>query len=81
MRRVEAELEHGRLAGCPEFALKSKDRFKEKLAKEIQRNPDEESEKLAASIHDAVRYTREISTRVPRPPGWDEIANYRREGW
>ena len=41
MRRIEAELEHGTLVPDTEkFALKSPDRFKEKLAKMITVDPD-----------------------------------------
>ena len=41
MRRVEAELEHGTLVPDTEkFALKSPDRFKEKLAKMISVEPE-----------------------------------------
>jgi hypothetical protein len=58
MRRIEAELEHGRLVPDTEnFALKSPDRFKEKLAKLIDRYPDQASDKLASAIHDGIRYT------------------------
>jgi hypothetical protein len=58
MRRVEAQLEHGHLVPETEkFALKSADRFKEKLAKLIARNPDKSSSELAKEIHDSVRYT------------------------
>jgi hypothetical protein len=58
MRRVEAQLEHGHLVPDTEkFALKSADRFKEKLAKLIARNPDKPSDELAKEIHDSVRYT------------------------
>jgi len=58
MRRIEAELEHGRLVPDIEnFALKSPDRFKEKLAKLIDRYPDQASDKLASAIHDGIRYT------------------------
>jgi len=58
MRRIEAELEHGRLVPDTEnFALKSPDRFKEKLAKLIDRYPDQPDDKLAAAIHDGIRYT------------------------
>ena len=43
MRRVEAQLEHGHLVPETEkFALKSADRFKEKLAKLIARSPGAE---------------------------------------
>ncbi len=41
MRRIEAELEHGTLVPDTEkFALKSPDRFKEKLAKMISLDPE-----------------------------------------
>jgi hypothetical protein len=58
MRRIEAQLEHGELVpDTEEFALKSPDRFKEKLAKSIQDEPDKSPQQLAAEIHDGVRYT------------------------
>ncbi len=58
MRRVEAQLEHGHLVPETEkFALKSADRFKEKLAKLITRNPDKSSDELAKEVHDNIRYT------------------------
>ena len=58
MRRVEAELEHGTLVPDTEkFALKSPDRFKEKLAKMIERYPGQPCDGLVSSIHDGVRYT------------------------
>jgi hypothetical protein len=58
MRRVEAQLEHGQLAPDTEkFALKSPDRFKEKLASLIADEPGAEPTDLAADIPDAVRYT------------------------
>jgi len=58
MRRIEAELEHGSLVPDTErFALKSPDRFKEKLAKLIERRPDESAADLAAGIPDGIRYT------------------------
>ena len=58
MRRIEAELEHGHLVPDTEnFALKSPDRFKEKLAKMIDRYPDQAGDKLASAIHDGIRYT------------------------
>jgi hypothetical protein len=56
MRLIEAEV-GGKLAGCPEFTLKDGDRFREKLAKMIALEPDKPAAELAASIHDAVRYT------------------------
>ena len=58
MRRVEAQLEHGHLVPDTEkFALKSADRFKEKLAKLIARSPGAEPSELAAGVHDSIRYT------------------------
>jgi hypothetical protein len=58
MRRIEAQLEHGRLVDeTKEFALKSPDRFKEKLAHLIQAEPDKSVKELSADIHDGVRYT------------------------
>jgi hypothetical protein len=58
VRRVEAQLDHGALVPDTEkFALKSPDRFKEKLAKLTERYPDRDVSQLASAIHDAVRYT------------------------
>ena len=58
MRRIEAELENGCLVPDTEnFALKSPDRFKEKLAKMISLEPDVAPGDLAAKIHDGIRYT------------------------
>jgi hypothetical protein len=58
LRRVEAQLEHGTLVPDTEkFALKSPDRFKEKLAKMIERRPDATVTELAEEIHDGIRYT------------------------
>jgi hypothetical protein len=58
MRRIEAELDHCELAPDTEkFALKSIDRFKEKLAKLTERYPGENPETLVNRIHDGIRYT------------------------
>ena len=58
LRRIEDQLEHGELAPDTEkYALKSLDRFQEKLSKLILRNPDKSAEELAHEIHDGVRYT------------------------
>jgi hypothetical protein len=58
MRRIEAELDHCHLVDETEkYALKTPDRFKEKLSKDIARNPDKAVTELAHEIHDAVRYT------------------------
>ena len=58
MRRLEAQLEHGNLVeGTEKFALKDPDRFKEKLAKLIDRFPDTDPNELTAGIPDGIRYT------------------------
>jgi hypothetical protein len=58
MRRVEANLPHGRLApDSEENSLKSPERYKEKLARMIARSPGVPVEELAAEIYDAARYT------------------------
>jgi hypothetical protein len=58
MRRVEAELTHGTLVPDTEkLALKSPNRFKEKLAKMISLEPDIMPGDHAARIHDGIRYT------------------------
>ena len=58
MRRIEAELAHGTLVPDTEkFALKSPDRFKEKLAKMISLEPDIAPGHHVAKIHDGIRYT------------------------
>ncbi len=58
MRRVEAELTHGTLVPDTEkLALKSPDRFKEKLAKMIERYPGQPCSELVSAIHDGIRYT------------------------
>jgi hypothetical protein len=58
MRRVEEQLDHGELVPETEkYALKSLDRFQEKLAKLIHDEPDKSAEEHAAEIHDGVRYT------------------------
>ncbi len=59
MRRIEAELAHGTLVPDTEkFALKSPDRFKEKLAKMISLEPDiAPGHELSSKIHDGIRYT------------------------
>jgi hypothetical protein len=58
MRRIEAQLDHGHLVEDTEkYALKEPDRFKEKLADSILRNPDKSPTELAREIHDGVRYT------------------------
>ncbi len=58
MRGIEAELEHGKLVDkTAEYALKSANRFKEKLAKLIDRYPGADPKELAHEIHDGIRYT------------------------
>ena len=58
MRRVEAHLPHGRLApDSEENSLKSPERYQEKLARMIDRNPGIPARELADEIYDAARYT------------------------
>ena len=58
LRRIESQLDHGALVPDTErFALKSPDRFKEKLAKLMGTEPDRPAADLAAEIHDGIRYT------------------------
>jgi len=58
MRRIEEQLEHGELVPDTEkYALKSLDRFQEKLAKLIAEEPGASPDGLAAQIHDGIRYT------------------------
>lgn len=77
MRRIEARLDHGKLAPETEkYALKDIDRFKEKLWEMITAEPDKPPAELVKEIHDGIRYTfildpgdyadgvREISNRL-----------------
>jgi len=58
MRAMECRLEHGHLVPDTEkFALKSEDRFKEKLARLILQEPDKPVNEHAREIHDGIRYT------------------------
>jgi hypothetical protein len=58
MRRIESQLDYGRLAeNTEEFALKSAERFKEKLTERANRFPNADPSELAAGIHDGIRYT------------------------
>jgi hypothetical protein len=62
LRRIEAQLDHGTLVPDTEkFALKSPDRFKEKLAKMMGTEPDRPISDLATEIHDGIRYTYVLS--------------------
>jgi len=57
MRRVEAQLASGQLLPDTEVrALKSPDRFKERLADLILRHPDKSAEELSHEVHDGIRY-------------------------
>ncbi len=57
MRRVEAQLASGQLLPDTEDrALKSPDRFKERLADLILRHPDKSAEELSDEVHDGIRY-------------------------
>jgi hypothetical protein len=58
LRRIEGQLDHGTLIPDTEkFALKSQNRFKEKLAKMVERRPGTSVEDLADEISDGIRYT------------------------
>jgi len=58
MHRIEALLEQGELVpGTEKFALKTADRFKEKLAKMILEEPDADWRELVPRIADGIRYT------------------------
>jgi len=58
MRRIEVELQHGELVPDTEkFALKTADRFKEKLARMILEEPDADWHELISRIADGIRYT------------------------
>jgi hypothetical protein len=58
IRRVEAHLPNGRLAPDTDLhTLKSPERYKDKLARLIARNPGVPARDLAAEIYDAARYT------------------------
>ena len=91
MRRIEAQLDHGCLVEDTEkFALKDPDRFKEKLADAIARNPDKSCLELAKEIHDTIRYTFIFSAEGYTDGLWDahskvEAAGYelevRRNSW
>jgi hypothetical protein len=86
LRRVEAQLDHGTLIPDTEkFALKSPDRFKEKLAKMMRTEPDRPAADLASEVHDGIRYTYVIdfehysaevdeARRLLSAEGYDEIA-------
>ena len=57
MRRIESQLDHGHLAEkTEEYALKSPERFTEKLAERSQRFVNADPSDLAAEIHDGIRY-------------------------
>lgn len=57
MRRLESELEHGRLAPDTELnALKPAERFRTKLAQLIARYPDSDPATVAADVSDGIRY-------------------------
>ncbi len=91
MRRIEAQLDHGHLVEDTEkIALKDPDRFKEKLADAIARNPDKTCLELAKEIHDTIRYTFIFSAEGYTDGLWDahrkvEAAGYelevRRNSW
>ena len=58
MRSIESQLDHGHLAeNTEEFALKTPERFKEKLTERVNRFPNADPNELAKEIHDGIRYT------------------------
>jgi hypothetical protein len=58
MRRIEEQLEHGELVPETEkYALKSLDRFQQKLSRLIAEEPGVSPEEVADGIHDGIRYT------------------------
>jgi hypothetical protein len=64
MRRIEAQLEHGRLVSDSEkYALKSADRLRLKLAERINLQPGTSADVLASRIHDGIRYTFEYDDK------------------
>ena len=82
MHRIEAQLDHSELAPDTEkFALKSPDRFKEKLAKLIQRHPGESPETLINQIHDAIRYTFLSDTADYVKGIWEATDNLQSHGY
>ncbi|MEU5860381.1 hypothetical protein ABZ815_04375 [Nonomuraea sp. NPDC047529] len=60
MRMNAGEL-GAKMEGYPEFVLKSEDRFKEKLAKQVAERPDLPLDKLLGNIPDGIRYTFSLS--------------------
>ena len=82
MRRVEDQLEHGELVPETEkYALKSLDRFQEKLAKQIERNPDKSPEELAHEIHDGVRYTFTFDEGNYYDGAWEVHSRLKEQGY
>jgi hypothetical protein len=58
MRGIEAQAEHGKLVPETEkYALKTHDRFMEKLMEMVDAEPDKPAQELAGEIHDGIRYT------------------------
>lgn len=82
MRRIEAELAFGHLAEDTEqYALKEPDRFKQKLADSIARNPDKSPAELASEIPDAIRYTFLFSEDSYCQGVWDVHRNAEGQGY
>jgi hypothetical protein len=82
MRRIEAQLEHAELIPDTEkFALKGADRFKEKVAREKERNPDKPTDELISEIHDAVRYTFIIEVDEYHETYWEAEDKLKSEGF
>jgi hypothetical protein len=82
MRRVEEQLEHGELVQETEkYALKSLDRFQEKLSKLIKRNPDKAPDELANEIHDGIRYTFVFDEESYHDATWQAHSQLEQEGF
>ncbi len=63
VRDVVGHVDGAQMRGYPDFALKSEDSLKRKLATELDQAPDLSPTEAAANVRDAVRYTMEL------PPG------------
>ncbi len=65
MRRIDSKLENGHLVDrTEEYALKSPNRFKEKLARMISDEPDADPHELISRIIDGIRYTFEFPDKM-----------------
>jgi hypothetical protein len=82
MRRIEAQLDSAHLVdGTEEYALKTPDRFKEKVAREKERNPDKPIDELISEIHDVVRYTFILDVNEYREAYWQAEDKLESQGY